>query len=114
MHGLYGGQPHDVTELKRIFLSAAGMPVALVTVYTRFAALSIRTCAGEGAGKSRRRTRLRRLEVYRRGVGYGSSTISSSFALTGCPSLTRTVFTVPAVRAVMAVSIFIASMTAST
>ena len=83
MHGLYGGQPHDVTELKYIFLSAAGVPVALMTVYTSFAALSIRTYGGKRAGKSRRRTHLRRLEVYWRGVGYGSSTISSSFALTG-------------------------------
>lgn len=52
MHGLYGGQPHDVTELKHIFLSAAGVPVALMTVYTSFAALSIRTCAGEGQEKA--------------------------------------------------------------
>ena len=43
-----------------------------------------------------------------------SSSISSSLALTGCPSFTRTDLTVPAVRAVMAVSIFMASMMMST
>ncbi len=43
-----------------------------------------------------------------------SSSISSSLALTGWPSFTRTDLTVPAVRAVMAVSIFMASMMIST